>query len=160
MKLTPQQIDQMPAGPEIDALIDVEIFDAIPLTDEEWEIVRATWLMTQGPYSAAQITRPLKFPLDEPEYETKLMFRLQWATDYSSDHFGASRRIVDKMRADGWLFELYDASDGLRVVRFIHKESKGKYRGEAIAQSEGLAISRAALIAKIEEETLNKRGEK
>ncbi len=158
--MTPEQIDQMPAGPEINALIEAEIFNAIPLTDEEWEICKATYLMCNGPHSTQNIARLIKVPLYEPEYYTKLKFRLQWPGDYSSDVFHSSRKVVDKMREAGWLFELYDASDGFLVVRFIHKESKGKHQGDAIAETEALAICRAALKAKLQEAALNKRGEK
>lgn len=151
--MTREQIEQMPAGPEINALIEAEIFGAIPLTDEEWELCRATWMMVQGPPSAAHLVRLLKVPLDEPQYETKLMIRLQWPSDYSSDSFGSSRRIVDKMRADGWRFAMEDEAGGIVSVSFFRSSSKGWIRTEAIANTEALAICRAALKAML---SLNK----
>lgn len=164
--MTKEQIEQMPAGPEINALIQAEIFGAIPLTAEEYEIFKSTYLMTQGPHSAQAVMRPCKVLLDEPEYYTKLEFRLEYPRDYSGDQFGCSRDIVDKMRRDGYLFSLFDVieRDGsmTRAAEFMKLTEFGEEfpTGKAKAETDALAISRAALIAKIEEEALNKRGEK
>lgn len=157
MKLTLEQIDHMPVGPEINALIEAEIFGAIPLTDEEWELCRATVIMAQGPHSAAHSVRLLKFPLDEPQYETGLMFRLQWPSDYTSDIFGSSSRLINQMRADGWLFSLYEvpgSGDATLCIAAFEKMPHFNMRGcqgKAEAPTDALAISRAALKAKLME---------
>jgi hypothetical protein len=157
MTLTPEQIDQMDAGGKLDSLIEIEIYDSTPLTDGEIEIFKAASQMF-SPSSLPEQISLFKIHLSEPDWQTKLMFRLSWPRSHSSDGFGdASRQLVSKMRDEGWLFESYDASDGFRIVRFIHKESKGKYKGDGMAKTDALAICRAALQAKL---ALNKRGEK
>lgn len=156
MKLTPEEIDQMPAGPEMNALIEAEIFGAVPLTDEEFEIFTATYLMSNGPLYASQVVRPMKYPLGYPQFETKLMFRLQWPSGYSSDVFGSSSKVVEKMREDGWLFRLADSDEKGDVLAAFWK---GDISSHARADTDALAISRAALKAKLQDEALNKRGE-
>jgi len=165
--ITPEQIDQMPAGPEINALIESVIFNAIPLTDEEWDMCRAAMRFESGRTFNGMI-RPLKIPLSQPDYETKLMFRLEWPSSYSDDFYHSWQRVLGKMRADGWLFELCDyvaiaRVDGVakndKIVK-IASFTKDTIRGEAPAEIDALAICRAALKAKLLEEALNKRGEK
>lgn len=155
--MTPEQIDQMPAGPEFDLLIESEIFGSVPLTDDEWDLCKAM-IEHRDPYMPLDNVRMLKMPLDEPSYQMKLMFCLIWPRWFTRESFGnQSQQVVEKMRKDGWLFESFDSSDGFRIVRFIHKESKGKYKGDGIAETDAHAICRAALKAKL---ALNKRGEK
>ena len=158
MNLTPEQIDEqidaMPAGKELNALIEELIYQAIPLTDDEAQLLRVAWWTTSPCH--AGFTRLFKVPTKEPHPETGAMYRLLWPQDFSTDRQGAEG-LVHRMRQDGWLFELYDCSNGLRVVRFIHKESMGKYRSEALAETDALAICRAALKAKLMEAKTNDR---
>lgn len=44
-QLTPEQIDAMSVGPEMGALIEIEIYQSISLTDSEIEIFKATSAM-------------------------------------------------------------------------------------------------------------------
>jgi hypothetical protein len=155
MKSEENEIEKMAPGPVLNALVQAEIFGAIPLSDEEWEISRATFMMTQGPHSAAMQPRPVKIMRIEPQYETGLMFYLDYPRDYSRDQFNSSRELINKMRADGWMFELCDyvsiaRVDGVarndkifRIARF-RKES---IEAEAIAETDAHAICKAALIA-------------
>jgi hypothetical protein len=157
MKSEEKEIDKMAPGAVLNSLIQAEIFGAIPLTDEEWEIFRAAYMMTQGPQSTAMMPRPVKIARVEPRYETGryeigLMFYLDWPRDYSRDQFNSSRDLVDKMRADGWLFELYDKAELkgriLRAARFLKREDGETIcEGAALAETDAHAICLAALKA-------------
>jgi len=132
---------------ELNAAIEAEIFGALPLTDEEWEIAKAAYVMCQGPHAAQSLARLIKRPADEEDFYTKLNFYLVWPRDYASDVFSASQTLVNKMRESGWLFDIcdYETSDNciIKTAGF----QKGVVRGEAIGETDGLAIARAALVA-------------
>lgn len=157
--MTPEQIDQMPAGPEINELIAAELFGAIPLTDAEWEIAQAAYLMCNGPQSTVNLPRLIKIPMATMEFwPVNITFRLEWPRDYTQDgSFGSSRMVVDKMREDGWLFSLYEVPgsgvETLRIAAFEklpHSNIRG-CQGKAEAHTDALAIARAALKAKLTE---------
>jgi hypothetical protein len=145
-------IENLPAGPEIDELIAVEIFQKIALTQDEIDVLMA------GNYISACRINPIKFfkrPRTDPHPETKLMFDLEWQAQYSREE-NASRYVVAEMRQAGWLFDLCDYEIG------EDETTKGKIvksagftkcitRGEGWADTDELAIARAALIAVREE---------
>jgi len=141
-------IENLPAGPEIDELIAVEIFQKIALTRDEMDLLKAaTWI------SVCRLGDPEKFfkkPRKEAHSETELMFDLHWMARYSREE-SASRYLVAKMRRDGWLFDFtdYETSDG-KIIKTVGFD-KGTIRGEATAETDELAIARAALIAVREE---------
>lgn len=136
--------ENLPAGPELDLLIAQEIFGAIPLTDDEWDIARAVYVMCHGPNSIQMDKRFIRMPLDEPQYQTGLMFYLRWPSDYSRDAFGAARDVVNKMRQDGWKFRL---ADGEERDDNLAAFWKGDISGHGRADQDALAICRAALAA-------------
>jgi|SRR5882672_154129 len=142
-------IDEI-AGPELSALIETEIFNALPLSDEEWDVCKAVYAMCNGPSTVANMmtVRLIKIPLKEPDYNTKLMFRLDSPHDYTSHRAGWTSYITDHMRKDGWLFDLSDylVKDGASIL-CLAGFSKDTVRGEGVAETESLAIARAALRA-------------
>jgi len=137
-----EQIDQMPAGKELDVLIEKEIYQAIPLTDDEWQLLRTAWQMTSPGWLNSY--RPMKVPTKEPDPETGAMYRLGFPQDFSTNDQGAAG-LVHRMRRDGWRFTLIEDEDGTRVVSFSRKGLGALSR----AETDALAISRAALKAKI-----------
>jgi hypothetical protein len=143
-------IDQM-TGPELNASIETEIFGAVPLSDAEWEICKAVYCMCNGPSTLQMFTRLIRTPLKEPDYYTKLMFRLDWPRDYAGLYPEARERIISKMRDDGWLFSLDDTgnveADKSRSARFFRKHFIFICEGIAFADTDSLAIARAALKA-------------
>lgn len=157
--MTREQIEQMPAGPEINTLIQTEIYQAVPLSDEEWQLVRTAWLITSPSWIT---TRPLKVPTKEPCQDTGAMYRLGFPQDFSRDDQSAAS-LVHRMRRDGWLFSLYEVPgsgvETLRIAAFEklpHSNMRG-CQGTAEAHTDALAISRAALKAKIADAALNRR---
>lgn len=143
------EIENM-TGPTLDELIEAEIFNALPLSDEEWELCKATYVITQGPQVILQLPRMVKEAFTEPDPTTRLTFRLRWPNDYTMSRQlwnTSSAVLVEKMRDNGWLFDLsdYEASDGtiIKLAGF----QRLSVRGEAIGQTDALAIARAALIA-------------
>lgn len=149
-------IENLPAGPEIDELIAVEIFQKIALTWDEMELLKAaTWI------SVCRLGDPEKFfkkPRKEKHSETGLMFDLEWMAQYSREA-GASQYLVAEMRRAGWLFDLadFDSTEEGKIVKLAGFQKgaggfeKGSLRGEATADTDELAIARAALIAVREE---------
>ena len=136
-------------GQELNDLIESEIFDALPLTDDEWSMCKLAWQLI-SPQQVSQIIRPLKIKLTEPDFETKSLYRLNWSRDYTravSDWGGAYQVLIEHMRRNGWLFDLcdYETSDDRRIVTagFV----KWTIRGEAVGDTDAIAIARAALIA-------------
>lgn len=75
--MTPAQIDHMPAGAEMDELVEIHIYQSILLADGEIDIFKATAAMSHGQTFKEKI-RLFKIPLSEPDYQTGLMFRLSW----------------------------------------------------------------------------------
>lgn len=141
------EIDNASAGPELDLLIEVEIFGALPLTEDEWNLCKAM-IEYRDPNMPPPDTHMIKMPLSEPSHMMKLPFRLVWPRWFTRNSPGdQSRTLVEKMRCDGWLFELcdYDTTTGedLRSASF----QKGIVKGESWANNDALAIARAALIA-------------
>ena len=133
---------------ELNAAIEAEIFGAIPLTDAEWEVCKATHALCNGPQSAQNLHRLVKYPSgDEPDFYTKLHFNLAWPRDYARDSFHAAEYLVNKMRELGWLFDIcdYQTSDN-KIIKMAGFQ-RLNVRGEATAENDGLAIARAALIA-------------
>jgi hypothetical protein len=145
-------IDNMPAGPELDMLIETEIFGCIPLTDREWELCKAM-IEYHNPNSGYAETRMVREPLAEPTYLMKLAFRLIWPRWFSRESIGNySQAIVEKMREDGWLFELFDTGsaeiDRRKSAAFVQKRNGRRVcEGQAVADTDALAIARAALKA-------------
>jgi hypothetical protein len=158
--MTKEQIEQMPAGPELDELIETEIYKSIPLTDGEIDIFKAAAAMSHGQTFREKI-QLFKIPLSEPDYQTGLMFRLSWPRSWSHDGFGDSaRKLVNKMREDGWLFSLYEVPgsgvETLRIAAFekLPQSDVRGCQGKAEGNTDALAISRAALKAVL---SLNER---
>jgi hypothetical protein len=166
MEYIQEQIDHMPAGPELDELVEIHIYQSIPLTDGEIDIFKAAAAMSHGQTFREKI-RLFKIQLSEPDYHTGLTFRLSWPRSWSLDGFGTSaRELVNKMREDGWLFSLYEVPgsgvETLRIAAFekMPQANMKGCQGKAEGNTDALAISRAALKAKLQDDALNKRGEK
>ncbi len=139
------EIDNASAGPELDLLIEVEIFGALPLTEDEWNLCKAM-IEYRDPNMGIPDMRMIKMPVSELTYSMKLPFRLIWPRWFSREGYGNYlQMLVEKMRLDGWLFELcdYDTTTGedLRSASF----QKGVVKGESWANNDALAIARAAL---------------
>ena len=157
-------IENLPAGPEIDELIEVEIFEKIPLTEDEWMLLRIAWRHSNPSWS--QTARPFKVRLIAPRDESYLIpgstYELEWPRPYSSSDWpgtAANNYLVQKMRRAGWLFDLadFDSIEEGKIVKLAGFQKgaggfeKGPLRGEASADTDELAIARAALIAVREE---------
>lgn len=147
------EIDQMPAGAELDLLIETEIFGSIPLTDDEWNLCLAM-MEYRDPYFPAPDKRMIKVTTTEPTHFMKLMFRLQWPRQFSTESLGdQSRYLVEHMRYQGWLFSLYEVPDaGERTRRLASFEMMPRqYVKGCQAKAEGWtdphAIALAALKA-------------
>jgi hypothetical protein len=160
--MTKEQIEQMPAGEEINALIETEIYKSVALTDDEMELVRAAWLIA-NPSLARDRYRLSKNEVSNPHPEYESKYQIRWPQNFSEDDRCAAA-LVQKMRREGWLFSLYEVPgsgvETLRIAAFEklpHSNLRG-YQGKAEANTDALAIARAALIAKIEEGALHKRG--
>ena len=145
--MTNEEIDNMPAGPELDLLIETEIYGSIPLTDAEWDLCKAM-MEHRDPHLPLGSTRMIKLPLAEPTYQMKLSFCLIWPRWFSRESLGdQSRQLVKKMRYDGWLFDLTDyVTTEDKVIRMAGF-TKDILRAEAAADTDALAIARAALKA-------------
>jgi hypothetical protein len=157
-KMTIEQIEQMPAGPEMDALIESEIYGAMPLTDDEWMLIRQAWQITSPSWVNSQ--RPLKIPISKPDEQTGAMYTLGFPQDFSGwqgTYATPWLNLVKRMRRDGWLFKLGDVMDG----EGKRKHSVANFSNiwndcTAAGETDALAVCRAALKTK----ALNKRGEK
>jgi hypothetical protein len=148
-----REIDQMPAGAELDMMIETEIFGSIPLTDDEWNLCLAM-IEYREPYRRPPDKRMIKVTTAEPTHFMKLMFRLQWPREYSIQSLGdQSRYLVEKMRYDGWQFHFHDSNPEkdktFKIAQFNKWPEKGgnAIQGEAMAETDALAIARAALKA-------------
>jgi hypothetical protein len=152
MTNTDIDIDNMPAGAELDMLIETEIFGCVPLSDEEWDLCKAM-IEYHNPNSGYAETRMVREPLPEPTYQMKLPFRLIWPRWFSRESIGSySNLIVEEMREDGWLCELFDTGsvelDRRRSAGFVQKRNGRRVcEGQAVADTDALAIARAALKA-------------
>jgi len=141
------EVDQMRAGRELDLLIETEIFGSIALTNDEWDLCKAM-IEYRDPVFAPPDTRMLKMPISEPSYQMKLRFRLIWPRWFSRESIGNQvSALIDKMRADGWLFDLtdFETTEGeiIRIAGF----AKDTLREEASAETDAHAICLAALEA-------------
>jgi hypothetical protein len=128
---------------ELNEAIENEIFGKIPLTEAEWEVAQAVWFMDRCQNFSR---RPFKLPQALPNPQTGLMFDLGWPQDYADDMRWASPALVAKMRQGGWLYDLcdYHTENGKTIAAGF---TKATVRGEAWAETDALAIARAALIA-------------
>jgi hypothetical protein len=166
MTNTDSEIDNMPAGAELDMLIETEIFGCIPLSDEEWDLCKAMMEHRDPHMSPPSGTRLVLEPLPEPTYLMKLPFRLIWPRCFSRENFGSySRTLVQKMREDGWLYSLHDGitsvGETYKLAQFVKQrqatqeeiEDGNAYggmtpiRGEGLANTDALATAIAALRA-------------
>jgi len=132
----------LPAGPELNALIQAEVYGATPLTDAEWELFQVAWLM-QSPYEPQN--RPVKIPREHFQLPA-IPYCLDWPRDYSRNQ-STAMDLVDEMRRDGWLFDIcdFETTDD-RVIKSAGFQ-KLAIRAEATADTDALAISLAALFA-------------
>jgi hypothetical protein len=147
MKNEETEIEKMAPGPELDRLIEEEIFQVSPLSDEEWQLIKVAWNVTSPSWRG--FGRPLKFPRKEKDPETGAMYSLRWPQEYST-HPMSREGLVEKMRADGWMFQSDDlrTKEGIkRHVRFYKWTGKEEIEGQAIAERDAHAICLAALKA-------------
>lgn len=170
IEITRKEIEAMPAGEALNMLIQERVLKTVPLTDDEFILLRSTW-MQSGPQWATQ-KRPFKVPLTKIELESLKWhmsaggtwtiepeiiptFRLSQAQDYSANDW-AMRGLIAHMREAGWLYEFAEMDKGkMKSVRFRRsiwkgEEFGGEIMGQAFAGTDELAVSRAALIAAIE----------
>jgi hypothetical protein len=141
------EVDQMPAGRELDLLVETEIFGSIALTDDEWNLCMAM-IEHRDPCFSPPDTRMLKMPLSEPSHQMKLGFRLIWPRWFSRESIGNQvSALIDKMRADGWLFDLTDFETTEDEIIQIVGFQKNTIRQEASGESDAHAICLAALKA-------------
>lgn len=132
---------------ELNNSIETEIFGAVALTDAEWDMCKAAIALSSGPQHLEQMTRLIKAPLDEIDFYTKLNFRLVWPSDYANGVFNAIERLINRMRLDGWLFDICDYEDTEGRIIKTAGFQKLSIRGEAIADTDPLAVANAALLA-------------
>lgn len=159
--MTNMEIDIMPAGKQIDCLIETEIYKSTPLTGAEYDFFKAASQMHTGQkFSDMEEIRLFKIALNEPDYQTGLMFRLCYPRSYSAhEGFKSYHELVSKMRDDGWLFSLYEIPGSgeatLHIAAFERLPRPGVKgcQGKAEAHTDALAICRAALKAKLAERT-------
>lgn len=164
---TKEQIEQMPAGKELDALIAEHIFNARRIDPAQAELIKQiAFQFSYHGTSIAQATDTMLIrQLPQKNSYTGADFEFVQPYDYSS-RIDSAWAVVEEMRKDGYLFSLFDVieRDGsmTRAAEFMKLTEFGEEfpTGKAKAETDALAISRAALIAKLEEEALNKRGEK
>jgi len=141
-----KEVDELNAA-ELNNAIEAEVFGALPLSDDEWDICKCMYVMLNGPHALQGMSKLIKRPLDEPDFSTGLKFWLAWPREYARPEFDASRMLVTRMRELGWLFDIcdYETSNN-KVIKTAGFQKLG-VRVEANADTDVLAIARAALMA-------------
>jgi len=141
------KIDNMPAGPERDMMIETEIIGSVALTESEWEICLGM-IQYRDPYLGIPDKRMIKAPSLEPTEPMKLSFRLVWPRTFSQSDFGNySGWLVDFMRQKGWLYDLTDFETTENKIIRIAGFQKNTIRQEASGETDQHAICLAALKA-------------
>jgi hypothetical protein len=137
MNLTPEQIDQLQAGRELDTLIAIYVM--------EWHGEREETF----------------WPNTEWVWRDKRGYKVGGPTEFSTEIASAWRAVM-KLRQDGWLFRIADGEQRKDILAAFWKGMGWDgMNPRARAVTDALAICRAALKAKLKEEkALNKRGEK
>lgn len=135
--MTNEEIDQMPAGVEMNLLIGERLFGYTRLAESNKSLL-LQWLKWQNPH--CQPSLDLVFRDKEGEF----IYGDRWSEDVR-----AAWQVVERMRADGWLFQFVDVYE-------IPEWSAGFYAPDcpdagAMDSSAPLAICRAALKAKLGE---------
>jgi hypothetical protein len=174
--LTSKEVEKMPAGEALNNLIQEYVFKAVPLTDDEFALVRAVW-MRSGPQWAQQ-SRPFKVPMSRVQIEGVKAshvgpyttdpeivpcYSLEQAQDYSGHDWGA-RNVVATMRNGGWLYEFAEMDGGkIKSVRFKRLMWKSgitpvEIIGHSFGGTDELAVCRAALLAMMLLEEANEGG--
>lgn len=144
-----KNVEDLPAGPELDMLVAEEIFDAIPLSDPEFEVFKAAYMLARGPHDAQAVARPVKIPLDEPNFYTRLNFCLDWPKNCSAPEWEGAA-VVRKMRAKGWKFTLTDDVSEKRTHASFFKmlpRGAGAISDGSYGATDALAICYAAIKA-------------
>lgn len=148
MKLTPEQIDRMPAGKEMEALIAEKIMEWRRIPAEQVEWVKMAWAQCAGPLNAIDAQFFLVIPHGDGTWH-------YGSPSWFSTDIHSIWDLVEKMKPLRlWLIDFGDYWQ----ASFLREDS-----GEGVkanGDTPMLAICRAALKAKLEEDALNKRGEK
>ena len=133
--MTEEEINQLSAGNETNALIAEMIFSWTRLTDSEWELFKTVEAQMRG-ILTAQDDRFVVCWMRSPEGWI-------WPPRQYSTDIAESWRIVEKLCVAGWHCEITsEVIDGYEV-RF-DRLSRVEYT-QATAESAPLAICRAAL---------------
>lgn len=133
-----EQIDQAPAGPEMNAMIAERIFGFKPLSEIERSAIHEWQEMWRpGQPVTTNLFRNAKGKLD-------------WISDWSRE-WRDVRHVIEEMKSLGLRLWLCDFGD-YHQATFLDDEGKGE---KANADTPMLAICRAALKSKL---SLNKRG--
>jgi hypothetical protein len=146
--MTIEEIRQMPAGAQIDWLIATEIFNGRKPTLEQIEMVKVISFQF-GHYGGEDdnfAETALIAPLPHRNRYTGAEFCFVQPRQYSTD-IAAAWRVVEKMHADGWFYDVGDEVETPEHYARFHRQSGA---GFALADTAPLAICRAALIAKLE----------
>lgn len=127
MKLTPEEIDQMPAGQKLDHLIAEHVMGWHGMMEETfWPNTEWVWRDAKG----YKMGGPIEFSFD----------------------IAAAYKAVEKMRENGWLFRIADG-DGKGDILAAFWKGMGwdGMNPRARAETDALAICRAALKAKLQD---------
>lgn len=154
--LTPEQIDQMPAGKELDALIAKYVFNAEPIKPEQADLIKQiAWQFSHHGNSTAYFVSTMFIrKLERKNPDTGCDFEFIQPYDYSSRNEYAWTILYE---FDQW--EIRRNHNDYVVVLNPYHFSDGRAQAVGEAKTLALAACRAALKAKINDEALNKRGE-
>lgn len=146
MMVTREQIEHMPAGKEIERLIAEIVMEWRLIPEEHKAWVKMAWRQLTGPHHMDEPDTMIVIPHDDGTW------RYQHPSWFSTD-INSIWQLVEKMKPLRlWLVDLGD----YWRASFVNEIGNGV---TANGETPMLAISRAALIAKLEEEALNKRGD-
>ncbi|MCI0665636.1 MAG: hypothetical protein L0220_31640 [Acidobacteria bacterium] len=153
--MTREQIEQMPAGKELDALIAQHIFNARRIEPEQIEMITAIVYQFSGRWHQGDNwvetllirNRPIKNP------HTGLDFEFIQPYDYSS-RIDSAWVVVGEMKLLGFRLHLQDRGKS-HLAEFRDKYERGPF---AKGDTPMLAICRAALIGALNERDQIERG--
>jgi hypothetical protein len=152
MNYTREQIEQMPAGPQMDLLIATEIFKARKPAPEQTEIIKAACYQFTHYGDVRFIETLLIEPLPQPNRDTGLDWAFLQPYQYST-RIDAAWQLVEKVRARYGSVRIEEGDgDVIWTCRIATEVAPSHWRelAETFGETAPLAICRAALVACLE----------
>lgn len=138
--LSAEAIREMPAGPEMDALVAEWVMGCTAVVQREW-----SWKNTGGDSDSAS---GVNFWCQCPAFPSHNVHDAQRIKPYSKE-MGAAWEVVEKMRTDGWYMDIeVEPGEPACVMAFRGRDGYGPIHAFGVgAETAPLAICRSVLLA-------------